>query len=68
MADSQTVPTSVVSLLKDIVGGVVMQQAQIAELQADRATLLKENDALTARIADLEAHATAVTGDAGLTT
>jgi hypothetical protein len=59
MADQ--VPANVVSLLKDLVGAVVMQQAQIAELQGDRATL-------QADVAALQAHAETLVGDTGLTT
>lgn len=59
MADQ--VPPNVVSLLKDLVGAVLMQQAQIAELQGDRATI-------QADIAALQTHAETLTGDTGLTT
>ncbi len=65
MADS--VPPSVVSLLKDIVGALVIQQAQIAELQGDRTTLVEANERLTAAVESLQSHAETVTGDTGLT-
>ena len=64
---AEQVPPNVVSLLKDLVGAVVMQQAQIAELQGDRTTLLEVTDRLTAAVTALEGHAETVTGDAGLT-
>lgn len=59
MADQ--VPANVVSLLRDLVDAVVMQQAQIAELQGDRTTI-------QADVAALQAHAENLVGDAGLTT
>ncbi len=62
------VPPNVVDLLKSLVGAAVMQQAQIAELQADRTVLLEANEKLTAEIAALQGHAETLTGDAGLTT
>jgi len=62
------VPPNVVDLLRSLVGAVVMQQAQIAELQADRTALLESSEKLTADIAALQGHAETVTGDAGLTT
>lgn len=65
MADQ--VPPNVVSLLKEIVGALVMQQAQIAELQGDRTTLLETSEKLTAAVGALQSHAETVTGDAGLT-
>jgi len=66
MADS--VPPSVVTLLKDIVGALVIQQAQIAELQGDRTTLLQANERLAVAVEGLQSHAESVTGDTGLTT
>ena len=65
MADS--VPPSVVSLLSELVGAVVMQQAQIAELQGDRTTLVETSEKLATAVADLQGHAETVTGDTGLT-
>lgn len=65
MADS--LPTNVVDLLKDLVGAVVVQQAQIAELQADRTTLVESSEKLAAAVTDLQSHAETVTGDTGLT-
>lgn len=65
MADS--VPPSVVTLLKDIVGALVIQQAQIAELQGDRTTLVEASEKLTAAVDALQSHAESVTGDTGLT-
>ena len=64
---AEQVPPNVVSLLKDLVGAVVMQQAQIAELQGDRTTLLEASQKLAADITVLESHAETVTGDSGLT-
>ena len=66
MADQ--VPPNVVSLLKDLVGAIITQQAQIAELQADRTTLLETGEKLSADVAALQGHAETLTGDAGLTT
>lgn len=63
---AEQVPPNVVSLLKDLVGAFVMQQAQIAELQADRTTLLETGDRLTAAVSALEEHAETSKGDAGL--
>lgn len=65
MADP--VPPNVVSLLKDLVEAVVMQQAQIAELQTDRTTLLGSTEKIMTAVADLQSHAESVSGDAGLT-
>lgn len=65
MADQ--VPASVVSLLAQLVDAVVIQQAQIAELQGDRTTLLQASEKLTAAVTQLQGHAESVTGDAGLT-
>ena len=65
MADQ--VPPNVVSLLKELVGAVITQQAQIAELQGDRTTLLETSERLSASVAALEGHAETLTGDAGLT-
>ena len=62
------VPPNVVDLLKSLVGAIVIQQQQIAELQGDRTVLLEANEKLTAEIAALQGHAEIVTGDAGLTT
>ena len=64
---AEQVPANVVSLLRDLVGAVVMQQAQIAELQGDRTTVLEVTDRLSAAVAALESHAETVTGDSGLT-
>jgi len=61
------VPPNVVSLLKEIVAALVMQQQQIAELQGDRTTLLETSEKLTAAVGALQSHAETVTGDAGLT-
>ncbi len=44
-----------------------MQQEQIAELQADRTTLVEASEKLTAAVTDLQGHAETVTGDTGLT-
>ena len=65
MADQ--VPASVVSLLAQLVDAVVIQQAQIAELQGDRTTLLQTSEKLTEAVTQLQGHAESVTGDAGLT-
>ena len=65
MADS--VPASVVSLLAELVGAVVIQQAQIAELQGDRTTLVQTSEKLAEAVTALQGHAETVTGDTGLT-
>lgn len=65
MADS--VPASVVSLLAELVGAVVIQQAQIAELQGDRTTLFQASEKLAEAVTALQGHAETVTGDTGLT-
>jgi hypothetical protein len=58
MADQM--PPNVVSLLRDLVGAIITQQAQIAELQGDRTTL-------QADVAALQGHAENLVGDTGLT-
>lgn len=65
MADS--VPASVVSLLAELVGAVVIQQGQIAELQGDRTTLVQTSEKLAEAVTALQGHAETVTGDTGLT-
>ena len=65
MADQAS--PNIVTLLRDLVGAVVMQQAQIAELQGDRTTQMQATEDLSTRVAALQAHTDAVVGDAGLT-
>ena len=65
MADR--IPVNVVEFAKTVVDAFVTQQAQIAELQNDRTTLLDLAQKLSARVDALEGHAETVTGETGLT-
>ncbi|WP_345820153.1 hypothetical protein ABC766_29540 [Methylobacterium fujisawaense] len=64
---AEQLPPNVVSLLKELVGAVITQQAQIAELQGDRTTQMQVTEGLEKSVAALQEHAETVAGETGLT-